>query len=90
MKEIKDQLNRIESVLEKVAINSAQNTEKIEVLSERFNGLENKVNILSDEVKDLSKEIKNTKLELLDKLAPKDTTDNHEVRITNIEEKVFN
>ncbi len=83
MKEIKDQLNRIEGVLEKVAINSAQNTEKIEVLSERFNGLENKVN-------DLSKEIKNTKLELLDKLAPKDTTDNHEVRITNIEEKVFN
>jgi len=82
MKEIKDQLNRMESVLEKVAINSAQNTEKIEVLSERFNGLENKVN-------DLSKEIKNTKLELLDKLAPKDTTDNHEVRITNIEEKVF-
>ncbi len=83
MKEIKDQLNRIEGVLEKVAINSARNTEKIEVLSKRFNGLEN-------EVKDLSKELKNTKLELLDKLAPKEITDNHEVRITNIEEKVFN
>lgn len=76
MKEIKDQLNRIEGVLEKVAINSAQNTEKIEDLSK--------------ELKDLHKELKNTKLELLDKLALKEVTNNHEVRITNIEEKVFN
>lgn len=58
-------------------------------VQQEFSKIHEKLDEHTEQIKELDTKINTTKLELLDKLGSKEKLEDHELRIQNIEEKVF-
>jgi hypothetical protein len=58
-------------------------------VQKEFSKIHEKLDEHTEQIKELDTKINTTKLELLDKLGSKEKLEDHELRIQNIEEKVF-
>lgn len=81
-KDIKKQLDRIEGTLESLANFTMTNLER---LDERTEAIDKDIQDMREEV---GRDLRNVKLDLLDKLAPKDKVHDHELRIQALETDV--
>ncbi len=83
--------NRFEGVDKKIdnKIDGAMRGVKVgfDEIHEKISTLEGKVNNIEDNMA-TKKDIQNLKLDLIDKYADKEKVSDHEVRITNLEEKL--
>lgn len=60
----------------------------MEVILERFNDIDKRFDDVEQRFTEASKEAQRTKLEMLDKLATKDSVAEHELRLQELESKI--
>jgi len=87
LNQILEKVNQIDDLSLKINQIDKKLEGYIEFSSERFVKIEDKLNSAEDNMA-TKKDIQNLKLDLIDKYADKEKVNDHEIRITNLEEKL--
>ncbi len=87
LNKILDKVDKIDELSSKV--NGLEKTLNgfVDFSSERFVKIEDKLNSIEEDIV-AKKDLQNLRLDLVDRYANKEKVDNHEIRITNLEEKL--